>query len=151
VPTALGQGNGGTSSISFTTNTGLNRSATGGGRGASYPSNGVSAAPGSGGCGGGGPADCSFSGFNANGNGGTLDLENHQLGAGSIGYNGGFGFWNSSYGPSGGGGGMACGGYSCGGRNQFGQCVLAQSTPNGKASGYTASTGHYRCDGGDGI
>jgi mucin-19 len=102
VPTALGQGNGGTSSISFTTNTGLNRSATGGGRGASYPSNGVSSAPGSGGCGGGGPADCTFSGFNANGNGGTLDVE-HRPGTGSIGYNGGFGFWNSSYGPSGGG------------------------------------------------
>jgi hypothetical protein len=150
VPTGYGQGNGGTSSISFTTNTGLNRSATGGGRGASYPSGGVSAAPGSGGCGGGGPSDCTFSGFNANGNGGTLDVE-HQPGTASIGFNGGFGFWNSSFGPSAGGGGMACGGYSCGGRNQVGPCVLAHSTPNGKASGYTASTGHYRCDGGDGI
>jgi hypothetical protein len=46
---------------------------------------------------------------------------------------------------------MACGGYSCGGRNVVGPCTLTQSTPNGKASGYTASTGHYRCDGGDGI
>jgi hypothetical protein len=70
IPTALGQGNGGTtSSISFAHNTGLNRSATGGGRGASYPSNGVSAAPGSGGCGGGGQSDCTFAGFHANASG----------------------------------------------------------------------------------
>jgi hypothetical protein len=74
IPTVLGQGNG-TSSISFATNTSLNRSAAGGGRGASsFPSGGVvSAAPGgSGGCGGGGPSDCTFSGFNANGNGGVI-------------------------------------------------------------------------------
>jgi hypothetical protein len=42
VPTGLGQGKGGTSSISFTTNTSLNRSAAGGGRGSSYPFSGTS-------------------------------------------------------------------------------------------------------------
>jgi hypothetical protein len=79
-----------------------------------------------------------------------LDIKS-QPGSGSIGYPGGFGFYSSSYNPSGGGGGNACGGYSCGGRNQVGTMTLAQSTPNGKATGYTASTEHYRCDGGDGI
>jgi hypothetical protein len=65
VRTALGQGNGQSSSISFSTNTSFNRTAEGGGLGArSYPSNGSSAAPGSGGCGGGGPADATFKGFN---------------------------------------------------------------------------------------
>jgi hypothetical protein len=141
VPTALGQGNGGTSSISFSTNTGLNRSAAGGGRSASYPSNGVSAAAGSGGsCGGGGPADVTFKGFNAGALGAALDTE-HQPGMGSIGFPGGFSFWNSSHGPSGGGGGMACGGYSCGGQNVVGPCTLAYSTPNGMSQGYVPSTG----------
>jgi mucin-19 len=150
VPTALGQGNGGTSSISFATNTGLNRSAEGGGRGCSYPSNGSSAAAGSGACGGGGPADATFKGFNAGALGAALDQE-HLPGSGSIGYPGGFGFWSSSHCPSGGGGGMRCGGYSCGGRNVVGPCTLAYSTPNGMAAGYTPSTNHYRADGGDGI
>jgi hypothetical protein len=150
VPTALGQGNGQSSSISFSTNTGFNRTAEGGGRGASYPSNGSSAAPGSGGCGGGGPADATFKGFNNGALGAALDTE-HQPGVGSVGFPGSFGFWNSSYGPSGSGGGMACGGYSCGGRNVVGPCTLAYSTPNGMAPGYTPSTGHYRCDGGEGI
>jgi hypothetical protein len=153
VPTALGQGNGQSSSIYFSTYTGFDRTAEGGGgRGASYPSNGASAAPGSGGCGGGGPAaDATFKGFNAGALGAALDTE-HQPGGSSLGYPGGFGFWNSTYCPSGGGGGMRCGGYSCGGRNVVGPCTLAYSTPNGAASGYTtASTNHYRCDGGDGI
>jgi hypothetical protein len=116
VPTALGQGNGQSSPISFSTNTGFNRTAEGGGRGASYPSNGVSAAAGSGGCGGAGPADATLKGFNNGALGAALDSE-HLPDSGSVGYPGGFGFWNSTYGPSGGGGGMACGGYSCGGRN----------------------------------
>jgi hypothetical protein len=124
VATALGQGNGGTSSISFTNNTGLNRSAAGGGRGASYPSNCASGLSGSGGCGGGGQADATFKGFNAGALGAALDTE-HQPGTGSIDYPGGFEFWNSTYGPSGGGAGMACGGYSCGGRNVVGPCTLA--------------------------
>jgi hypothetical protein len=140
VPTALGQGNAGTSSIPFTNNTSLNRSAAGGCRGASYPSNEVSAAPGSGSCGGGGPADATFKGFNAGALGAALDTE-HQPGSGSIGCpyrsSGGFGFWNSTYRSSGGGGGMACGGYFCSGRNVVGPCTLAYSTPNGMAAGYT--------------